>query len=387
MAPPPVIRPMSSTPPPSRPASRSATSSASATPPASRSAVTVPASGGGSWATAAITVDERLQPVRPEDEMANFAASGSNGGGSGGSASPSLPTGTHSLSPHSGAQRRRTRLFSVPVRRQATSATPMQPSPASIGMASSGAGGGYFDGHSGSSGNGYPSSSGGYPSGVVVTADASGAARSPPPPQRFARAQPPPQMSAALTRSADGAEDRRSGGRKLSAGQDGKERRSGSHRSPSVHDLDEAAAQQQTESVMQMLASFAIEEFRRRPSDELAQLDTFRERIRTLEKEKASLQRQYQATKMSLAQGELVVQTLRFQVDSLQRDMSQQRDELEAARKSGEGLCIVCMEDAASHVVVPCGHLALCQRCSGLASSKCPLCRQAAERVIRVFRP
>lgn len=139
--------------------------------------------------------------------------------------------------------------------------------------------------------------------------------------------------------------------------------------------------------MMEMLAEFAIQEFKRRPSDDLAEIDAQRERIRTLEKERASIQRQYQATRRNMAQGELVVQTLRFQVDSLQRELAQQREELDAARRSCEGLCIVCMEDSASHVVVPCGHLALCQRCSGLASTRCPLCRQDAERVIRVFRP
>lgn len=139
---------------------------------------------------------------------------------------------------------------------------------------------------------------------------------------------------------------------------------------------------------MEMLAEFAAQELKRRPTEELEKIDAQRERIRNLEKEKASIQRQFQATKMSMAQGELVVQTLRFQVDSLQRELAQQREELDVARsRSCEGQCIVCMEDSASHVVVPCGHLALCQRCSGLASSRCPLCRQAAERVIRVFRP
>lgn len=393
MAPPPVLRPMSSTPPSSRPVSRSATSSASATPPASRSAITAPTIGGGSWTSAVMSVDERLQPVRPEEEMASLAATAYNGCGSVGGNSPGISIGSQSPPPHAGvtaAQRRRARLFSVPVRRQATSASPMQPG--SAGGVVSGAGG-LSGSHSGNGQGqitvhgGYHSSNGGYPSGVVVTADASGAARSPPPPQRVARAQPPPPMAAVLARSGGGSQDRRSGGRKPSAGQEGKERRSGNHRSHSVHDFEEAAAQEHNESVMQMLASFALEEFKRRPSDDLAEFDTFRERIRTLEKEKASLQRQHQATKMSLAQGELVVQTLRFQVDSLQREMSQQRDELEAVRKTGEGQCIVCMEDAATHVVVPCGHFAFCQRCSGLASSTCPLCRQAAERVIRVFRP
>lgn len=132
---------------------------------------------------------------------------------------------------------------------------------------------------------------------------------------------------------------------------------------------------------------FPISDLQGAPIEELGDLDSHRERIRALEKENASIQRQYQATKMSMVQGELAVKALRSQVDSLQWELAQQREELDAARKACEGQqCIVCMEEVASHVVVPCGHLALCQRCSGLASSRCPLCRQTAERVIGVFR-
>lgn len=124
---------------------------------------------------------------------------------------------------------------------------------------------------------------------------------------------------------------------------------------------------------------------KRRYVEDVEELDAHRKRIRTLERENASIQRRYQETRMSMAQGELVMQALRDQVESMQRELVRQREELNASRR--EGHCIVCMAEVASHVVVPCGHLAYCQECSSLASSRCPLCRQRAEHIIRVFRP
>lgn len=121
-------------------------------------------------------------------------------------------------------------------------------------------------------------------------------------------------------------------------------------------------------------------------------MEAQRKRIRTLEREKAVIQQRYQTTKASMAHGELMVRSLlsqvettRVHVDVLQRELARQREELDAARI--EGRCTVCLEDVANHVLVPCGHLALCQRCRWLASSRCPVCRQRVERVIRVFRP
>lgn len=138
------------------------------------------------------------------------------------------------------------------------------------------------------------------------------------------------------------------------------------------------------ESVKRSLAGFARLEFTRSPAEGRGDSHAQRKRIRKLEREKASIQRQHQASKMSLAQGELVLQTLVSQVDSLQREIVQQREELDTARKMLPGLCVVCTQDAASHVVVPCGHLALCQSCSGLARSRCPMCWQEAGHIICV---
>lgn len=131
---------------------------------------------------------------------------------------------------------------------------------------------------------------------------------------------------------------------------------------------------------------------KRRPAEDVEELDARRKRIRVLEREKEAVERQCEATKMGVAQRELVMRSIQSlveeantQADSLEQEVAQQREELEAMRQDGQ--CIVCMDEVATHVMVPCGHLALCQQCSGLTSSRCPLCRQPAERVIRVFRP
>ena len=51
-----------------------------------------------------------------------------------------------------------------------------------------------------------------------------------------------------------------------------------------------------------------------------------------------------------------------------------------------ESLCVVCMEGPRSHLLVPCGHLCLCQRCaSHRAWEACPLCREVAQQVIRLY--
>jgi len=49
--------------------------------------------------------------------------------------------------------------------------------------------------------------------------------------------------------------------------------------------------------------------------------------------------------------------------------------------------CIVCLKEAKTHAFVPCGHLCVCHQCVPKLMSKkhCPLCRQKATQVIKVF--
>jgi hypothetical protein len=50
--------------------------------------------------------------------------------------------------------------------------------------------------------------------------------------------------------------------------------------------------------------------------------------------------------------------------------------------------CAVCLTKTRTHVFVPCGHLCACQQCASdclYRGARCPICRQPAEQVIRVY--
>lgn len=66
---------------------------------------------------------------------------------------------------------------------------------------------------------------------------------------------------------------------------------------------------------------------------------------------------------------------------------------LQAAEEQGE--CLICMQEAASHAVVPCGHLVCCEVCTGASNtsthaqqmaSLCPVCRGPVEKWMRIYR-
>lgn len=51
-------------------------------------------------------------------------------------------------------------------------------------------------------------------------------------------------------------------------------------------------------------------------------------------------------------------------------------------------LCVVCVDVPANHVIIPCGHVCLCDICSKHSNSSmslCPICRTPAERIMQVF--
>jgi hypothetical protein len=50
------------------------------------------------------------------------------------------------------------------------------------------------------------------------------------------------------------------------------------------------------------------------------------------------------------------------------------------------GECIMCLSERATHAVVPCGHMVVCETCSGQARlEQCPLCRGTVAQLMRVF--
>ena len=54
--------------------------------------------------------------------------------------------------------------------------------------------------------------------------------------------------------------------------------------------------------------------------------------------------------------------------------------------KNDEELCVVCFENARTHLVFPCGHMCICDACVPLIAENCPLCRGPKQGVCRVFR-
>lgn len=53
-------------------------------------------------------------------------------------------------------------------------------------------------------------------------------------------------------------------------------------------------------------------------------------------------------------------------------------------------MCVVCMSKAADRVLVPCGHVCLCEDCSSFQElarlrNKCPECRQIFREVIKIY--
>ena len=54
-------------------------------------------------------------------------------------------------------------------------------------------------------------------------------------------------------------------------------------------------------------------------------------------------------------------------------------------REPSSNLCVICLDEKATHAIVPCGHQCLCPDCAGFVD-KCPMCRGAKENVIKIFR-
>jgi hypothetical protein len=57
----------------------------------------------------------------------------------------------------------------------------------------------------------------------------------------------------------------------------------------------------------------------------------------------------------------------------------------------GRDECVICFEGEKTHLILPCGHLALCERCAGLMGDqlhKCPVCNTAPTPpyVVTLFR-
>lgn len=57
------------------------------------------------------------------------------------------------------------------------------------------------------------------------------------------------------------------------------------------------------------------------------------------------------------------------------------------ASSSSADECVVCMDGAQTHALVPCGHQCICEKCvAHVMSSSCPICRTSCVATLRVFK-
>ena len=71
---------------------------------------------------------------------------------------------------------------------------------------------------------------------------------------------------------------------------------------------------------------------------------------------------------------------------------TQDKQQVDDDKASVEGFrpCVVCMETTADTVLVPCGHLCMCERCAFEVyerTGRCPFCREEIEQTMRVYVP
>ena len=52
---------------------------------------------------------------------------------------------------------------------------------------------------------------------------------------------------------------------------------------------------------------------------------------------------------------------------------------------TGLAVCSICMHRPSVMVLVPCGHLCICQECSHYAQQRCPICRTATTNIVKTY--
>lgn len=70
----------------------------------------------------------------------------------------------------------------------------------------------------------------------------------------------------------------------------------------------------------------------------------------------------------------------------LQKELHASKQVLQ--ENQSKGFCVVCLDQQASHAMLPCGHLALCEDCSKDPGrfSECLICRQEVHSLVRIFQ-
>lgn len=62
-----------------------------------------------------------------------------------------------------------------------------------------------------------------------------------------------------------------------------------------------------------------------------------------------------------------------------------------AGNERAEGTCVICLDSTVNQIIVPCGHMCMCESCADTFSTdtyndkKCPLCKGQIQNIIRVI--
>eukprot|EP00928_Gymnodinium_smaydae_P044029 TRINITY_DN29395_c0_g3_i2.p1 TRINITY_DN29395_c0_g3~~TRINITY_DN29395_c0_g3_i2.p1 ORF type:complete len:451 (+),score=69.83 TRINITY_DN29395_c0_g3_i2:116-1468(+) len=118
--------------------------------------------------------------------------------------------------------------------------------------------------------------------------------------------------------------------------------------------------------------------------------------LRGLHEERATLTEKCSLLESQLEQRVREVRNLQNHALDLQTELARCQQEKKALKaevsfvqREDAAVCVICLAASATHVMVPCGHLALCADCcpSIHKDGSCPVCRQRCEQKIRLYRP
>lgn len=122
----------------------------------------------------------------------------------------------------------------------------------------------------------------------------------------------------------------------------------------------------------------------------------------SLWKENQKLQTELKETQTAVQQLEnlqnhdsVLIRKMSQKLESLLLDNAQLRQDCNDSRLAelpasddDHNQCIVCLEAARSHALVPCGHYIMCATCAAESLARnpeCPCCRKPVEGVIRIY--
>jgi hypothetical protein len=77
-----------------------------------------------------------------------------------------------------------------------------------------------------------------------------------------------------------------------------------------------------------------------------------------------------------------LAQVRNAKVEFIQRRARQE----EGGERSQQNLCVICLDNEKSVLLMPCRHLCVCEECANRANlARCPVCRDRIEQTIKVF--